>query len=137
MTSDPQSPDVSAARTGGLDPVVADELRAAETFGRYTGLTFLGAGGMANVYRAFDPVLGRSVALKLIRGGDPGLAQRLLAEARAQARVGHERVCRIYDAGEVAGRPFIAMQLVEGATLQSLAGALRLEQKLRVVKEVA
>jgi serine/threonine-protein kinase len=137
MTSEPLPPDASAARTGGLDPVVADELRAGETFGRYTGLTFLGAGGMANVYRAFDPVLGRAVALKLIRGDDPGLAERLLAEARAQARVEHDRVCRIYDAGEVGGRPFIAMQFVEGGTLQSVASELRLEQKLRVVKDVA
>ncbi|HET8648248.1 MAG TPA: serine/threonine-protein kinase, partial [Vicinamibacteria bacterium] len=105
--------------------------------GRYRNLQFLGAGGRANVYRADDPVLGRPVALKLIRGADPALAGRLLAEARAQARVEHERVCRIYDAGEEDGRPYIAMQFVEGGTLQSLAAGLRLEQKLKVVKEVA
>jgi serine/threonine-protein kinase len=137
MTPDRPPGDASAARTGGLEPRVADELRATETFGRYRDLRFLGAGGMANVYRAEDPVLGRVVALKLIRGADPGLAERLLAEARAQARVEHEHVCRIYDAGEEDGRPYIAMQYVEGGTLQSLAGTLLLEQKLKIVKQVA
>src|SRR5262247_4730297 len=133
MTSDILPGDASAARTGGLEPRIAEELKVGEDFGRYRDLRFLGAGGMANVYRAEDPVLGRTVALKLIRGGDPGMAERLLAEARAQARVEHEHVCRIYDAGEVEGRPYIAMQYVEGATLLSLAGTLGLEQKLRVV----
>jgi serine/threonine-protein kinase len=137
MTSDPLPGDASAARTGGLEPRVAEELKGTEEFGRYRDLRFLGAGGMANVYRAEDPVLGRTVALKLIRGGDPGLAERLLAEARAQARVEHEHVCRIYDAGEVDGRPYIAMQFVQGGTLQALAGTLLLEQKVRVVKQVA
>jgi len=137
VSPDPRPDEAAAAHTGGLEPAVADELRAGETFGRYRELRFLGAGGMANVYRAHDPVLGRVVALKLIRGADPSLAERLLAEARAQARVEHEHVCRIYDAGQEEGRPYIAMQYVDGGTLQSLADALRLEQKLKVVKEVA
>jgi eukaryotic-like serine/threonine-protein kinase len=129
--------DPSAARTGGLAAAGAHDPRAAPSFGRYRALSLLGSGGMANVYRAEDPVLGRVVALKLIRGADPEMARRLLAEARAQARVEHEHVCRIYDAGEEDGRPYIAMQFVEGGTLQELGPRLVLEQKLGIVKEVA
>lgn len=61
--------------------------QAKDEFARYQRLEFLGQGGMAGVYKAFDPTLGRYVALKFIRGDDPELAERLLMEARAQARV--------------------------------------------------
>ena len=100
-------------------------------------LAFLGAGGMGTVYRAFDPGRKVWVALKLIPGGDPGLAQRLLAEARAQARIDHQNVCRIYEVGEDAAGPYIAMQLVEGVTLRDLHESLTLEEKLRILKRVA
>ncbi len=69
---------------------------------------------MGTVYEAHDLRLNRSVALKFIRGGDPRLAMRLLREARAQASIRHENICKVYEVGEVEGRPYIAMQLVEG-----------------------
>lgn len=125
--------------TGGLDPRLVLEGRPAVglDFGRYRGLEFLGSGGMAAVYKAHDPTLGRSVALKLLRGDDPQLAERLLLEARAQARIEHEHVCRIYEAGVEEGRPYIAMQYVAGQTLKELHPELTLEQKLRIVQQVA
>lgn len=126
-------------QTGGLDPGVvrARPMASGSTFGRYRDLQFLGSGGMATVYRAYDPTLDRTVALKLIRGDESILAERLLVEARAQARIEHEHVCHIYEVGEEAGRPYIVMQYVEGGTLKDVQEALSLEQKLKVMKEVA
>jgi tetratricopeptide (TPR) repeat protein/predicted Ser/Thr protein kinase len=104
---------------------------------RYEGVRFLGQGGMGQVFLARDLRLRRPVALKFVRGDDAGLIQRLLSEARAQARVDHERVCQVYEAGEAQGRPFIAMQFVEGQPLHQLAGQLTLEQKVLVLREAA
>jgi serine/threonine protein kinase len=69
-------------------------------------LAVLGRGGMGVVYLAADHRLGRKVALKLIRG-DPGLATRLLREARAQARVDHPGGCKVFEAGEAEGKAYI------------------------------
>jgi len=131
----PPAPDV----TGGLDPEIAlgREPTAAVAFGRFRDLELLGFGGMGSVYRAHDATLGRDVALKLLRTDDPRFAARLLLEARAQARIDHEHVCRIYEAGEHQGRPYIAMQYVAGQTLKQVAGELSLEQKLRLMRQVA
>jgi serine/threonine-protein kinase len=104
---------------------------------RYEPLRFLGQGGMGQVFLARDPRLRREVALKFVRGDDAALTRRFLSEARAQARVEHERVCQVYEVGEVQGRPFIAMQYVEGQPLHQLARELTLEQKLLVLRDAA
>ncbi|WNG41020.1 protein kinase [Archangium violaceum] len=104
---------------------------------RYQPVRFLGQGGMGLVFLAYDPLLRRNVALKFVRGGDPELARRFLAEARAQARVRHERVCEVYEVGEVQGRGFIAMRYVDGQPLGQLADALTLEQKVLVLSQAA
>ena len=104
---------------------------------RYQAVRFLGQGGMGQVFLAYDPRLRRNVALKFVRDGDPQLAQRFLSEARAQARVRHERVCELYEVGEIHGRAFIAMRYVEGRHLGQLARELTLEQKLSVLRDVA
>ena len=74
----------------------------------------LGQGGMGRCSSRYDPRLRRNVALKFVRGDDAELARRFLSEARAQARVDHERVCQVYEVGEVQGRAYIAMQYVDG-----------------------
>jgi eukaryotic-like serine/threonine-protein kinase len=135
---DPTKQDTLAAPTQGVGrprPLLPADLGG--SFGRYMHLELLGRGGMATVYRAYDPSLGRLVALKLIRDEDPALSQRLLMEARAQARIEHEHVCRIYEAGEEEGRPYIAMQYVEGRPLREVYPGLTLEQKLKLMAEVA
>src|SRR5262245_12235158 len=88
----------------------------------------LGNGGVGVVFRAHDTVLGREVALKLLREREPATIARFVREARAQARIEHENVCRIYDVGELAGAPFIAMQLVVGDTLERVYGRMSIEQ---------
>ena len=104
--------------------------------GRFEVLELLGSGGMGRVYKAFDPQLGRPVALKLLRTG-PGNEDRFLHEARAQARVDHPNVCKVYEAGRLDGEPFIAMQLIPGQTLSVAAAKMSLEQKVAVIRLVA
>jgi serine/threonine-protein kinase len=91
---------------------------------------------MAKVYKAFDPQLGRHVALKVLRGG-AGPVERFLREARAQARVEHPNVCAVYEAGQVDGEPFIAMQLIAGQTLRDAAPAMSLEHRVGAMLLVA
>jgi serine/threonine-protein kinase len=104
---------------------------------RYQCVRFLGEGGMGRVFLAHDPRLNRDVALKFVRGDEPELTRRFLSEARAQARVNHERVCKVYEVGEVQGRVYIAMQFIEGRTLSALARELSVEQKVLVLREAA
>jgi len=104
---------------------------------RYQPVRLLGHGGMGRVFLAFDPRLGRNVALKFVRSETPGLAHRFVAEAQAQARVDHERVCKVYEVGEVQGHPYIAMQYVDGQPLQALARTLTFEQKALLLAQVA
>lgn len=104
---------------------------------RYQAVRFLGQGGMGQVFLAYDPRLRRNVALKFVRDGAPELARRFLAEARAQARVHHERVCEMYEVGEIDGRAFIAMQYVNGRHLGQLARELTLEQKVLLLRDVS
>ncbi|HMB55450.1 MAG TPA: serine/threonine-protein kinase, partial [Thermoanaerobaculia bacterium] len=97
----------------------------------------LGRGGMASVYRAFDRRLDRPVALKLLDADDPRTPERLLAEARAQARVRHPHVLDVYETGTLAGRPYIAMRYVAGGTLADLGDGVSVEQRVRLVAEAA
>ncbi|HEX4420959.1 MAG TPA: protein kinase [Kofleriaceae bacterium] len=104
---------------------------------RYASVRFLGQGGMGKVFLAVDPRLHREVAIKFVHGDNPEHVRRLIAEARAQARVSHERVCKIHEVGEVEGRVYIAMQYIAGQPLGALAGELSLEQKVMLVRGAA
>jgi eukaryotic-like serine/threonine-protein kinase len=88
--------------------------------GHYMLLEKLGAGGMGEVFAAFDPRLDRKVAVKLLRSGslsaDEGRS-RLQREAQAMARLQHPNVIGVHDVGTFADRVFIAMEFVEGETL--------------------
>ncbi|HZU53337.1 MAG TPA: protein kinase [Holophagaceae bacterium] len=100
------------------------------TFGSYRLLERLGQGAMGSVWRALDLRLEREVALKVLRGAadgesGEGTTQRrrsLLAEAKLACQLNHPNIAHIYDAGEVEGVPFIAMELVEGKPLRAYAG---------------
>ncbi len=88
--------------------------------GTYVVLERLGSGGMGVVYKAYDPVLGREVAIKLLRP-DRGLATgpstSLLGEAKKHARLSHPNVVTVYGVGDFLGQVFIAMEYVNGGTL--------------------
>jgi serine/threonine protein kinase len=95
--------------------------------GRYEILGELGRGAMGVVYRAMDPVIGRTVAVKTIRLSEEGtgltrpeLLTRFQTEARAAGLLTHPNIVVVYDAGEENGLYFITMELVEGKSLQAL-----------------
>ncbi len=88
--------------------------------GRYVLLRMLGQGAMGTVYAAYDETLDRKVALKLISPGRPAReAARLVKEARAMAKVVHPNVVAVHDAGKLEGEHFIAMEYVDGSTLDA------------------
>ena len=112
------------------------------TWDRYNIVSFLGAGGMGEVYKARDPRLHRSVAIKFLRGGpkttlDTRQRRHFDREARAQARIDHPHICKIYEVGEVDGQPYIAMQFIHGSSLAGLQPTMQREAKVRVIQKVA
>jgi serine/threonine-protein kinase len=104
---------------------------------RYQVIGQIGEGGMGKVYKAFDPRLKRHVALKFVKGDSDENVQRFIQEARSQAQLSHENICRIYEVGEFKEAPYIAMQYIEGDTLQRAAPEMTLEQKVLVMKAIA
>ena len=86
---------------------------------RYEILDRLGRGGMGELYLGRDPLLDRYVAIKVLRAGFEGdeLRERFAREARSAARLTHVNIVTIYDVGEDAGQPYIAMEYVPGETL--------------------
>ena len=103
--------------SGAHDPRIGTELAG------YRIEAFVGAGGMGVVYRASDPRLERSVALKLLpasNADDPSYRRRFLDESRRAAAIEHPHIVPVHEAGEVAGVLYIAMRYVEGADLAGL-----------------
>lgn len=106
------------------------ELQPGVRLGQYRLLRELGAGGMGIVYEAEDEWLSRRVAIKILRSDLPTeheSRERFLREAKAMAQIQHENVCTIYQVGEADGRPYMAMQLLVGETLET-----RLERDRRL-----
>lgn len=105
---------------------------------RYSTAVPLGRGGGSEVFEAWDPVLERKIALKLLDRDDPAALEGMLREARAQARVDHPNVGKVFEVGtSESGQPYIAMQLVDGKPLTEALAARRVETVVGVMKTVA
>jgi eukaryotic-like serine/threonine-protein kinase len=90
--------------------------------GRYVIDGLLGTGAMGIVYAAYDPHLDRKVAIKVLRReahDGRGTLERVMREARAMARLSHPNVVAVHDVGVHEGRPFLAMEYIDGITLRS------------------
>ncbi len=115
--------DAKAGREGASDAAASAGTGTGSKglFGKYRLEAALGQGAMGTVYAARDRTLDRKVALKILRPhADAGGARaRLIREARAMARLSHPNVVTVYDAGELAERLYIAMELFSGSTLAS------------------
>ena len=109
---------------------------------RYEILDNLGEGGMADVYLAFDTILKRDVAIKILRGSlskDPITLMRFQREASAISKLSHPNVVDVYDVGEFKDHHYIVMEYVRGRTLKQLIaqrGALHKEEALDIMKQL-
>ena len=118
-------------------------LRPGETLAGYVIEAVAGRGGMGLVYRARDPELGRSVALKVIAAAtadDPGFRRRFEREWRLTAALEHPNVVPVYRAGEADGRLFLAMRFIDGETLTARVdgrGRLAPDEAVELVAQIA
>jgi serine/threonine-protein kinase len=116
---------------------------AGTTFGKYRLIELLGRGGMGEVWRAYDTALDRVVAIKILPAGtsaDLIFQQRFRREAHAAARLNSPHVIPIHTHGEIAGRLFVDMRLIDGRDLQSLLASgppLAPRRAVHVVEQVA
>lgn len=104
---------------------------------RYKIESQLGQGGMGTVYRAHDTLLNRPVAVKVLSAqglGTEGKA-RMLAEARAAAKLNHPNIVTVFDAGEVNSIPFVVMELISGQTLRDIPPP-EVNEVIRIAREI-
>ncbi|MFA5910244.1 MAG: serine/threonine-protein kinase [Vicinamibacterales bacterium] len=111
-----------------------------ETIGRFKVEALLGRGGMGEVYKAFDPTLQRTVAVKTVR---PDIdraeyLERLMREAQACARLSHPNIVTVYEAGQIDGVVYIAMEYLQGENLSQVLERkdLSFEDKIRILIQV-
>ena len=120
-------------------------MKTVESIGRYRVDGLLGTGAMGEVYRAYDPVIDRPVAIKVVRtelaagSGSEQWLQRFRREARAAGRRFHPNIVAILDFGEDAGMPFLAMEYVDGRSLDAIlktSGPLEPARSVAVITQV-
>lgn len=110
--------------------------------GRYQIIRTIGEGGMANVYLAYDTILDREVAVKVLRGdlaSDEKFVKRFQREAKAASSLNHPNIVEMYDVGEDNGNYFIVMEYIDGKTLKSLIkkrGGLSLSETVDIMMQL-
>lgn len=109
--------------------------------GKYQIEGELGRGGFGRVYRAYDPTVGRPVAIKVLTApGDASLLSRFRNEAFAAGNLQHKNIVTVYDFGEYDGVPYLAMEYLDGESLSAVLSRnrpLSLLEKIRIMREVA
>jgi len=117
-------------REGEANGVCADKATCAMAIpgkplkiGKYDVVEVLGEGGMGAVYKAIDPLIGRTVAIKVIKGDfaqDAELRRRFNTEARAVGNLQHPNIVTVFDFGEENGSPYLVMQFLDGTPLDKV-----------------
>lgn len=137
-------PDLGTAPTEfGATALVRSDATTEHRLGRYAVVATLGEGGMGVVYKAHDPELDRHVALKLLKpsnsAGRDELVVRLQREARSMAKLSHPNVVTVYDVGMHEGSLYVAMELVQGGTLDTYVRESKpsLSEIVRCFRDVA
>ena len=114
---------------------------AGQIFGsRYELVSRIAIGGMGEVWKANDSVIGRTVAIKILKEeylGDPGFRERFRAEARHAALVNHEGIANVFDYGEEEGSAYLVMELVPGEALSTILEREKILPATRVLHIVA
>ncbi len=117
------------------------EQAMARKIGKYEILGELGKGGFGSVFRAFDPTVGRVVAIKVLApSDDPNILNRFRIEAKAAGNLHHPNIVTIHDFGDHEGRPYLVMEFMEGEDLQkAMARGQRLSliEKIHIMVQVA
>ncbi len=113
-----------------------------QTLGQYRIIEPLGQGGMASVFKAFQPSLERYVAIKVLPPyyvHEQGFAERFIREAKAVARLEHPHILPVYDFGREGDYTFIAMKYVPAGTLKDMivAGAVETERAIEIIEHLA
>lgn len=133
-----------AARDALASPVAAAAKPASEVeFGRYRLFELLGQGSMGSVYRAHDTALDRDVAVKVLRpemATEPGFDERFRREAYAAGRLANPNIIPIYDAGEIDGRLYLVMPIINGVDLHTVLrrdGPMSPPKAVRVIEQAA
>ncbi len=120
-------------------------MKTVQSIGRYRVDGLLGTGAMGEVYRAYDPVIDRPVAIKIVRtelaagSGSEQWLQRFRREARAAGRRFHPNIVAILDFGEDDGMPFLAMEYVDGRSLDAIlktSGPLDPARSVSIITQV-
>ncbi len=133
----------SAAASPPPVPIPTDHRSLGDRFGKYRVLAKLGQGGMAEVYKAYEPTTGRAVALKVLRqdlAGNEVFVRRFCLEACRTLLVDHPNVVRLYEVGAVLGRHYFTMECLEGETLRdrlSSRGELPEREVLAMLRQLA
>jgi len=112
-------------------------------FGRYRLLSLIGGGGMGKVYRAHDTAIGRDVAIKVLSpdmATEPGYEERFRREARTAARLTEPHIVPVHDTGEIDGRLYLVMPIIDGTDLHTLLtrnGPMSPQDAVQVVEQLA
>ena len=116
-----------------------DDEQRGRRIGKYTIVEKIGEGGFGRVFRAIDPDLDRTVAIKTLTSSDTGYRQRFEREAKFIARLDHERIVRVYNSGIDGEEPYLVQELLNGEDLKDKMAreTLSLTFKVQILAEVA
>ena len=107
-------------------------------FGRYRLVALIGEGGMGKVYKAHDTVIGRDVAIKVCppRWGNRATGSRFRREAHVAARLTEPHIIPIHDTGEIDGRLYLVMPIIDGVDVQTVAATRWADEPARAVQVI-